>query len=179
MMEKPTESRLLAHITNPVGRNDLSKVSINPEKIQLVEAHGTGTKLGDPIEVEALSEAFRRFTKKENFCALGSVKSNIGHLGAAAGVSGTIKLLLALKYRKLPPTINYHTLNQHIQLQGTPFYINTECRNWYVPKGEKRRAVVSAFGLSGTNAHIVVEEYLNERHHENRPAMTLEEARPL
>ncbi|MCP4630010.1 MAG: polyketide synthase, partial [bacterium] len=102
------------------------KYSINPEEIQLIEAHGTGTKLGDPIEVEGLKESFKSYTTKENYCALGSVKSNIGHLLTAAGVSGAIKLLLSLKHQKIPPTIQYDHMNEHIELKKSPFYVNTE-----------------------------------------------------
>ena len=138
------------------------KYRINPEDIQLIEAHGTGTKLGDPIEIEGLVKSFRLFTDKENFCALGSVKSNIGHLLTAAGIAGVIKLLLALKHQKLPPTIHFDTLNEHIQLKGTPFYVNAVCKDWVVPEGLKRQAAISSFGFSGTNAHIVIGEYIQE-----------------
>ncbi|MEY4484937.1 MAG: hypothetical protein RL693_2389, partial [Verrucomicrobiota bacterium] len=135
------------------------RCGVNPESIQLLEAHGTGTKLGDPIEVEGLKASFRSFTSKEKFCALGSVKSNIGHLLAASGVAGAIKVLLALKHRQLPPTIHFEILNEHIRLEGSPFYVNTECKEWKVPEGQSRRAAVSGFGFSGTNAHVVIEEY--------------------
>jgi acyl transferase domain-containing protein/enoyl-CoA hydratase/carnithine racemase/acyl carrier protein len=136
------------------------KFAINPEHIQLIEAHGTATKLGDPIEVEALRESFRQFTDKKNFCALSSVKSNIGHLATAAGVSGVIKSVLALQHKQLPPTINYRTLNEHIDLADSPFYVNTDCKPWDAPTGQKRHVAVSSFGFSGTNAHIVLEESL-------------------
>ncbi len=135
------------------------RFGINPETISLVEAHGTGTKLGDPIEVEALTESFQAFTQKKNYCALGSVKSNIGHLLLASGVTSVIKVLLALQHRMLPPTINFETLNEHICLDNTPFYINTKLQPWEVTSGTPRRACVSAFGFSGTNAHVVIEEY--------------------
>jgi polyketide synthase PksM len=135
------------------------RFGINPETIALIEAHGTGTKLGDPIEVEALTESFQSFTQKKNYCALGSVKSNIGHLLLASGVAGVIKIVLALQHRMLPPTINFETLNEHICLDNTPFYINTKLQPWEVAAGTPRRACVSAFGFSGTNAHIVIEEY--------------------
>jgi len=138
------------------------RFNINPESISLVEAHGTGTPLGDPIEVEALTSAFRAYTRKKSYCALGSVKSNIGHLMPAAGVSGTIKILLALKHKMLPPTINFKMLNEHIDLQDSPFYINTELQDWQETPGQARRAAVSSFGFSGTNAHLVIEEYLPE-----------------
>ncbi|MBY9087709.1 PfaD family polyunsaturated fatty acid/polyketide biosynthesis protein, partial [Paenibacillus sp. HN-1] len=139
------------------------RFGINPESISMVEAHGTGTKLGDPIEVEALTESFRSFTDKNNYCALGSVKSNIGHLIKAAGIAGVIKVLLAMRHRKLPPTIHFNALNEHITLDNSPFYINTELKPWEVPEGMPRRASVSSFGFSGTNAHIVIEEYRKEK----------------
>lgn len=135
------------------------RYGLNPEGIQLIEAHGTGTKLGDPIEAEGLKASFRSFTRKENFCALGSVKSNVGHMLAASGVAGVIKTLLALKHRQLPPTIHFENLNEHIRLEGSPFYVNTECKEWRAPEGHARRAAVSSFGFSGTNAHMVIEEY--------------------
>jgi len=134
------------------------KFAINPEHIQLIEAHGTATKLGDPIEVEALRESFRQFTDRKHFCALSSVKSNIGHLATAAGVSGVIKSVLALQHKQLPPTINYQTLNEHIDLADSPFYVNTDCKPWDAPAGQTRHVAVSSFGFSGTNAHIVLEE---------------------
>jgi polyketide synthase PksN len=136
------------------------RFNINPETITLVEAHGTGTKLGDPIEVEALVESFQSYTDKKNYCALGSVKSNIGHLLTAAGVSGTIKILLALKHRMLPPTINFEKLNGHISLDNSPFYVNTQLQPWEAAPNAPRRAAVSSFGFSGTNAHLVIEEYI-------------------
>ncbi|UUM22295.1 SDR family NAD(P)-dependent oxidoreductase [Mycoavidus sp. SF9855] len=137
------------------------RFGINPETISLVEAHGTGTALGDPIEVEALTESFRSYTAKQDYCALGSVKSNIGHLLTAAGVSGVIKVLLALRHRVLPPTINFSTLNERITVAGSPFYINTDLKPWTVAGDQLRRAAVSSFGFSGTNAHLVLEEYLS------------------
>nr|WP_255517877.1 PfaD family polyunsaturated fatty acid/polyketide biosynthesis protein [Thermoactinomyces sp. CICC 10523] len=150
------------HAQVELEREVYDRFGINPERISLVEAHGTGTKLGDPIEVEALTEAFRSFTGKKHYCALGSVKSNIGHLLTAAGIAGLIKVLLALKHKTLPPTIHYHRLNEHISLDDSPFYINKSKRPWTERDGVPRLAAVSSFGFSGTNAHIVVEEYLPE-----------------
>lgn len=138
----------------------LDHFNINPETISLVEAHGTGTKLGDPIEVEALTNSFQFYTNMKNYCALGSVKSNIGHLMTAAGISGVIKTLLALQHQMLPPTINFENLNEHISLENSPFYINTKLQPWEVSPGKLRRACVSSFGFSGTNAHIVIDEFL-------------------
>jgi acyl transferase domain-containing protein/acyl carrier protein len=135
------------------------KFEINPEHIQLIEAHGTGTKLGDPIEVNALKNSFKKYTAKNEFCALGSVKSNIGHCLTAAGIAGFIKVLMALKNQKLPPTINYDQLNEHISLNDSPFFVNNRLQDWKVNPGTARRAAVSGFGFSGTNAHLVVGEH--------------------
>jgi acyl transferase domain-containing protein/enoyl-CoA hydratase/carnithine racemase/acyl carrier protein len=140
------------------------KYQIDPADIQLVEAHGTGTKLGDPIEVRGLQDSFTKYTQKTDYCALGSVKSNIGHCLTAAGISGFIKLILALKNKQLPPTINFTQLNEHIGskdngLKGSPFYINDRLRKWELNGSDKRQAAISSFGFGGTNAHIVVGEY--------------------
>ncbi|UII31929.1 SDR family NAD(P)-dependent oxidoreductase [Fulvivirga ulvae] len=134
--------------------------NIDPTSIQLIEAHGTGTKLGDPIEVEGLRRSFKKYTQEQEYCALGSVKSNIGHCLTAAGVAGTIKVLMAMKHRQLPPTINYTQLNEHISLKDSPFYVNTQLKDWSVKSTERRQAAISAFGFSGTNAHIVMGEYI-------------------
>jgi acyl transferase domain-containing protein/enoyl-CoA hydratase/carnithine racemase/acyl carrier protein/NAD(P)-dependent dehydrogenase (short-subunit alcohol dehydrogenase family)/SAM-dependent methyltransferase/ribosomal protein S18 acetylase RimI-like enzyme len=136
-----------------------NRYKIDPAAIQLVEAHGTATKLGDPIEVEALIASFRKYTSEKQYCALGSVKSNIGHCLMAAGVAGMIKLLLSLKHKQLPPTINFEKLNEHISLDDSPFYVNTELRDWKVKGTERRQAAISSFGFSGTNAHLVIAEY--------------------
>jgi acyl transferase domain-containing protein len=135
------------------------KFGIDPNQIQLVEAHGTGTKLGDPIEVDALKQSFKKYTQKKEYCALGSVKSNIGHCLTAAGVASFIKVLMSLEHKKLPPTINYENLNEHINLKDSPFYVNIQLNDWTVESNQIRQAAISAFGFSGTNAHIVVAEY--------------------
>lgn len=134
------------------------KSGVNPETLSYVECHGTGTKLGDPIEIAALSEAFRHFTRKRQYCAVGSLKSNVGHTTAAAGIGGLIKVLLALKARELPPTLHIRTENKHIAFKNTPFYVNTGLKEWESSVAEPRRAAVSAFGFSGANCHVVVEE---------------------
>jgi acyl transferase domain-containing protein/thioesterase domain-containing protein len=130
------------------------RASVDPSTISYVEAHGTGTKLGDPVEIEGLKQAFAQFTDRCGFCAIGSVKTNIGHAGPAAGVAGLIKVLLAMEHRELPASLNFETPNRHIEFAETPFFVNRAARAWDGP----RRAAVSAFGLSGTNAHVVVEE---------------------
>jgi len=135
------------------------KYQINPENIQLIEAHGTGTKLGDPIEVEGLKATFKDNNQQTNYCALGSVKSNIGHCLTAAGVAGVIKVMLALKYKQLPPTTNFEKLNEHIGLKDSPFYINEQLKPWENNSNRQRLAAISSFGFSGTNAHMVVGEY--------------------
>ncbi|MBJ6763844.1 SDR family NAD(P)-dependent oxidoreductase [Myxococcaceae bacterium JPH2] len=132
---------------------------IHPETISLVEAHGTGTKLGDPIEVRALTQSFRQFTQARGYCALGSVKTNIGHAFFGAGVVALIKVLGALRHRQLPPTLNFETLNSQIELADSPFYVNTALRSWEVPAGTPRRAAINAFGATGTNVHLVVDEW--------------------
>ncbi len=137
-----------------------SRFQIDPANLQLIEAHGTGTKLGDPIEVLGLKQAFQASTQKKEYCALGSVKSNIGHTATAAGVAGLLKLLLAIQHKQLPPTINFERLNEHIDLSGTPFYINQGLEEWKLNGTARRQAAVSSFGFSGTNAHVVVGEYL-------------------
>jgi 3-oxoacyl-(acyl-carrier-protein) synthase/enoyl-CoA hydratase/carnithine racemase/acyl carrier protein len=136
------------------------RFEVNPEDIQLIEAHGTGTKLGDPIEVEGLKSAFRPSTDRKGFCAIGSVKTNIGHCLTAAGVSGLIKLLLALKHRQLPPSINFEMPNEHLDLDNSPFFVNTTLRDWTAPPGVTRHAAISSFGFSGTNAHLVLAEHM-------------------
>ena len=136
------------------------KYQIDPANTQLIEAHGTGTKLGDPIEVEGLKKAFGKYTQSKEYCALGSIKSNIGHCLTAAGVAGFIKLLLALQHKQLPPTINFERLNEHIDLKDSPFYINNQLQEWKLQGAERRQAAISSFGFSGTNAHIVISEYL-------------------
>lgn len=137
---------------------------IDPETISYIEAHGTGTKLGDPIEVNGIKKAFRQYTTKKQFCAIGSVKTNIGHLDNASGLAGLLKAVLALKHKKLPPTLNFQYPNRKINFEESPVYVNSRTAEWEVEAGP-RRCGVSSFGLSGTNCHIVLEEaeqYVNE-----------------
>lgn len=135
------------------------KFGINPEKISYIETHGTGTKLGDPIEIKALNETFAKFTSKKQFCAIGSVKNNIGHTTMAAGVASVMKVLLSMKYKKLTPLIHFETENEHIRFNETAFYVNNQLTDWTVKGKSPRLAAVSAFGFSGTNCHLVIEEY--------------------
>lgn len=134
-----------------------AEAGIAADTIGYVEAHGTGTKMGDPIEFSGLVQAFRATSTAQNHCALGSLKSNIGHLDAAAGVGGVIKTVLALEQRQIPPTLNFTTLNPEIRAEGTPFYIADRLQEWTAHNGP-RRAGVSSFGIGGTNAHVVLEE---------------------
>ncbi|HEX6751380.1 MAG TPA: SDR family NAD(P)-dependent oxidoreductase [Longimicrobium sp.] len=136
----------------------LLRAGITAEDVSYVEAHGTGTPVGDPIEVEALTRVFRRFTDRTQFCALGSVKSNFGHLSIAAGMAGVIKTALALKHRMIPATLHVKEPNPRIDFSASPFFLNTELRPWDAPEGGVRCAGVSAFGIGGTNAHLILQE---------------------
>jgi len=130
---------------------------VDPETISYIETHGTGTALGDPIELSALEQVFRRKTGKRGFCAIGSVKPNIGHLHVAAGVAGLIKASLALRHRQIPPSLNFEKPNPQIDFASSPFYVNTRLAEWK-PAGPKLRAGLSSFGIGGTNAHAILEE---------------------
>lgn len=130
---------------------------VSADSISYIEAHGTGTTIGDPIEVAALTQAFRESTTRREFCGIGSVKTNVGHLDAAAGVAGLIKTALALEHRILPPSLNFDQPNPQIDFSSSPFYVNTATKPW--PEGSTpRRAGVSSFGIGGTNVHVVLEE---------------------
>ncbi len=130
---------------------------VNPDTLGYIEAHGTGTKLGDPIEIDALTESFGKHTDRRQFCAIGSVKTNMGHAVTAAGVAGLTKLILSLERRQIPPSLNFEKGNEHIPFEDSPFFVNTELRDW--ERGAApRRGAVSSFGFSGTNAHVIVEE---------------------
>ncbi|MEU6774135.1 beta-ketoacyl synthase N-terminal-like domain-containing protein [Streptomyces sp. NPDC046759] len=131
---------------------------VTADSIGYVEAHGTGTRIGDPIEVTALTRAFRETTGLRQYCALGSVKTNIGHLGAAAGIAGFIKTVLALEHRAIPPSLHFEAPNPLIDFASSPFRVPTRLEPWDSPGDRPRRAAVSAFGVGGTNAHAVLEE---------------------
>ena len=135
----------------------LANAGLNAEDITYVEAHGSGTPVGDPIEVMALTKAFRSFTSRSSYCALGSVKSNIGHLDVAAGMAGLIKTVLALKNRRLPPTLHFAKSNPEINFATTPFYVNGNTLEWD-GAGKLRRAGVMSTGMGGTNVHVILEE---------------------
>jgi len=135
----------------------LAMADVPAETIGYVEAHGTGTILGDPIEIAGLTQAFRASTSQQGFCAVGSVKANVGHLGAAAGVAGLIKTVLALEHKELPPNIHFVRPNPKIDFAKSPFYVPSARSEWRAEAGP-RRAGVSSFGIGGTNAHVVLEE---------------------
>jgi myxalamid-type polyketide synthase MxaB len=135
----------------------LSVAAVEPESISYVEAHGTGTAIGDPIEVTALTQAFGASHAQTSFCALGAVKTNIGHAGSAAGIASFIKTVLALRHKRLPPSLHFRQPNPAIDFANSPFYVNTHLVDWH-PDSLPRRAGISSFGVGGTNAHVIVEE---------------------
>ena len=135
----------------------LGVAGIFADSISYVETHGTGTVVGDPIEVKALTKAFRTTTQRKNFCAIGSLKSNVGHLDAAAGVAGLIKTALALENKQIPASLHFEQPNPMIDFAGSPFFVNAELSEW-VTAGTARRAGVTALGIGGTNAHVILEE---------------------
>lgn len=138
------------------------KFNINPKDITYVETHGTGTKLGDPIEITALTDSFTKYTKEKGYCALGSIKTNIGHTLSAAGVSSFIKVILCLKHKMLVPSIHLEQENEYINFKDSPFYVNTKLTEWKSEKNEPLQAAISSFGFSGTNVHMVVKEFKEE-----------------
>lgn len=130
---------------------------IAPETISYIEAHGTGTKLGDPIEIEGLSKAFQRYTEKKNFCPIGSLKTNLGHLDSAAGIVSVIKTVLAMKHGQIPPTLHFKEPNSFVNFLESPLYVNNYLEPW-ATSSNPLRAGISSFGISGTNCHLVIEE---------------------
>ncbi|MEA5513966.1 type I polyketide synthase [Nodularia sp. UHCC 0506] len=140
-----------------VIRTAQAVAEVEPTDISYIETHGTGTALGDPIEIAALTQAFREGTKTTDFCAISSVKTNIGHLDAAAGIASLIKTVLALKHKQIPPSLHFKQPNSQIDFSQTPFYVNTNLVDWETDK-TPRCAGVSSFGIGGTNAHVILEE---------------------
>lgn len=136
----------------------LAVAGISSESISYIEAHGTGTPVGDPIEVEALTQVHRNQSDKVGYCGLGSLKTNIGHLDTAAGVAGLIKATQALKHHQMPPTLHFRQPNPRLNLENSPFYVVDELRPWDAQADAPRRAGVSSLGVGGTNAHVVMEE---------------------
>ncbi|MEC0253276.1 polyketide synthase, partial [Bacillus halotolerans] len=151
-------------ITAPSGRSQsrlikevYDRFHIKPEDMEYIVTHGTGTKLGDPIEINALAEAFKDYTEERSYCALTSAKPNIGHTLAASGVVSLISLVMALKKETIPASINCEQVNDYIQWENSPFFINRENRKWTDKEGKNRLGAVSSFGMSGTNAHVVLQ----------------------
>ncbi|MGY0063720.1 SDR family NAD(P)-dependent oxidoreductase [Streptomyces sp. LZ34] len=155
------QSRLLSSVYDRHG--------ISPDTLDYVVAHGTGTRLGDPIETNALVEAFRSRTDRTGFCALTSVKPNIGHTMAASGLVNLICLVTAMEQKTIPPSINCRELSDYIEWEKSPFFVNREALPWPATPGRPRRGAVSSFGMSGTNAHVVLQAYGAEREDEERP----------
>ncbi len=150
---------------NPIAQENVlvdawHNANIDPSEISYIESHGTATKLGDAIEIEGINNAFLRFTEKKQFCGIGSVKSNIGHLDGVAGLLGLLKVIVSLNNKKIPPTIHFKRPNKNIPFYKSPVYVNNRLKYWETING-KRLAGVSSFGMSGTNCHVVLEEYEN------------------
>ncbi|MTJ51847.1 SDR family oxidoreductase [Anabaena sp. UHCC 0253] len=135
----------------------LAVADVEADTITYLEAHGTGTELGDPIEIAALNKAFRQKTQKTHFCAIGSLKSNVGHMDTAAGVGGLIKTVLALQHKLKPPSLHFQSPNPKIDFAQSPFYVNTQLSPWESRDDIPCRAAVSSFGIGGTNAHVILE----------------------
>jgi amino acid adenylation domain-containing protein len=156
-----------------VIREALARAGVDAGSVSYVETHGTGTALGDVIEIGALKEVFRSQAGEEGFCALGSLKSNVGHMDTAAGVGGLIKAVLALRHGEIPPSLHFRTANPKLGLEESPFFVNDRLRPW-PETGGPRRAGVSSFGIGGTNAHAVLEQAPpQQRGSESRPWQVL------
>jgi len=136
----------------------LAIANVAPDTITYVEAHGTGTPVGDPIEIAALTQAYREGTDKTGYCGIGSVKTNIGHTDTAAGVASFLKVALAMQHRQLPPSLHFAQPNPACEFERSPFYVNATLKDWTPPAGMPRRAGVSSLGVGGTNAHLILEE---------------------
>lgn len=142
--------------------NIYDKFNINPEDITMFEAHGTGTQLGDAVEFQAITNTFRKYTSKKAYCALGSVKTNIGHAFFGSGIASLIKILLSIKNASIPPILNYKNASSKINIEDSPFFINTKLKKWETQSNRPRCAAINAFGATGTNAHLVIEEYISQ-----------------
>lgn len=136
---------------------------VSPNTITYLEGHGTGTRLGDPIELLGISEAFRKYTEARAFCAVSSVKSNLGHLGYCAGLAGIVKAILQLKYQTIVQTVHFTKLNHNVNLGDTAIYVSQKTEKWESGDSDIRRCGISSFGISGTNCHIIMEEYCDTK----------------
>jgi acyl transferase domain-containing protein/acyl carrier protein len=148
-------------------RSALELSELDPETITYIEAHGTATELGDIIEIDALTTAFN--SNKKQYCAIGSLKTNIGHLDSAAGIASLIKVALMIKHRQIPPSLNYELPNPNIDFENSPFFVNTRLQEWK-SNGYPLRAGVSSFGVGGTNAHVILEEWSGDSEPEGKPS---------
>jgi 3-oxoacyl-(acyl-carrier-protein) synthase/acyl carrier protein len=147
------------------------KATIDPRTISYIEVHGTGTKIGDPIEIDGINNAFKAYTSDKHFCAVSSIKTNIGHTDTAAGMSGLLKAILSLKYKQLFPSLHFTEPNPLIDFENSAIFVNDKLMDWHEDTGSIRRAGVSSFGLSGTNCHVVVEESVFEPSVATRPGI--------
>jgi acyl transferase domain-containing protein len=136
----------------------LENAEVNPATLSYIEASGTATKLGDPIEVEAIVDAFSRYTQEKNYCAIGSVKANVGHLNHTSGLASLIKVILALQHKQIPPLARFEKPNSYIDFNASPLYIQKELKDWTLGENNVRRAGVSSFSVNGTNCHAIIEE---------------------
>ncbi|WP_068773806.1 beta-ketoacyl synthase N-terminal-like domain-containing protein [Paenibacillus sp. FJAT-26967] len=134
-----------------------NQAGISPDTLGYIEAHGTGTVLGDPLEIKAISRAMSKFTNRKQFCGIGSLKPNVGHLVSASGIASLLKVVLALKHKQIPASLNFREPNPYIPFTDTPVYINDKLTTWHKQENP-RRAGISCFGFSGTNSHMVLEE---------------------
>jgi polyketide synthase PksL len=168
-------------VPNPNAQADLildalRKANIDPKTLSYVETHGTGTSLGDPIEITGLVKAFEGSAEKKQFCPIGSVKSNIGHLESAAGIAALTKALLQIKHEQLVPSLHADPVNPNIDFGDTPFYVQTRLAEWKRSSGHPRRVGVSSFGAGGSNAHLILEEYAARAPESGSPATMSPEA---
>lgn len=141
--------------------NAWKDAKIDPNTVSYIECHSIGTQLGDPIEIEGINRAFRRYTDKKQFCAVGSVKTNIGHLDSVSGLASLVKVVLSIKHKKLPPSLHFNYPNHNINFVNSSVYVNDVLRQW---DDEVRRCGISAIGLTGTNCHVVLEEYVKKKY---------------
>jgi acyl transferase domain-containing protein len=148
---------------------------INPDSISYLEAHGTGTSLGDPIEIKAATQVYREYTQDSQYCAVGSVKSNMGHLLLAAGIASFVKVVLALQNRLIPATLHCEKPHPRFKFESSPFYPVTKAQEW-IPRQGVRRAGISSFGFGGTNCHLILEEF---SHLKNADYIRKKEALPM
>lgn len=154
-----------AFAQSQVIQDAYKRAGISPDKVSYIEAHGTATPKGDPLEITGLKRAWRylerhfRVKASAGTCAIGALKTNIGHLETASGIAGVIKVLLAFQHRQLPPLVNFNRLNPNIELDGSPFYLVKELQDWRAPGPQALVAGVSSFGFGGTNAHVVLQSY--------------------